>query len=276
MKSHLWRNQTARADAFVERVVADPVHALLAFDFDGTLSHMKPDPEDVSLASASAEQLQRLGGVVGQVAIISGRSIETIGRLAKVSEEPALAQAIILGQYGIERWDVANDEVREPPIPASVLAAKADLTAVMDGIPGGYLEDKGRAIAAHTRRCPNPEQVLADLEGPVRDIAQRHGMIVEPGRLVWELRSTSIDKGDALRELVAELKPTAVLMAGDDLGDIAAFAVLDELAEMGVATCALVSGSTEQPTLVAHADVLCDGPDGVSAWLRMLADKIGT
>lgn len=276
MKPHPWKNQTDRAEIFVDRVVADPGSALLAFDFDGTLSHMKPDPEDVSLAPASAEQLEKLGGVVGQVAIISGRSIETIGRLAQVKDEPALAQAVILGQYGIERWDVASDEVREPPIPAGVLAAKNDLAEAMDDIPGAYLEDKGRAIAAHTRRCPEPEQTLADLEGPVREIAERHGLIVEPGRLVWELRSTSIDKGDALRELVAEVQPQAVLMAGDDLGDLAAFAVLSELASQGVATCALVSGSSEQPALAEQADVLCDGPDGVSAWLRMLADRIGT
>lgn len=258
----------------MERVAADPKNALLAFDFDGTLSHMHPDPEKVSLAPASAAQLETLGDLVGQVAIISGRSVEAIGRLADAANEPGLAHAIILGQYGIERWDVAEDELREPPIPENVLRAKAELAEVMEGIPGGYLEDKGRAIAAHTRRCPNPEQTLADLEAPVREIAERHQMVVEPGRLVWELRSTTIDKGDALRELVAELSPTSVLMAGDDLGDLAAFKVLEELAEQGVTTCALVSGSAEQPILASHADVLCDGPDGVSAWLRMLVERI--
>lgn len=185
-----------------------------------------------------------------------------------------MAGAIVLGQYGVERWDVATGERRDPPVPEQVVAARAELELVLAAWPGVTLEDKGRAVAAHTRRADDSLGAFEALREPVAEIARRHGLVVEPGKLVWELRSTTVDKGDALRELVAELRPTWVLMAGDDLGDLPAFQVLDELRVQGIETCALVSGSKEQSAVAERADVFCDGPDGVAAWLEMLAERL--
>ncbi|HOA27661.1 MAG TPA: carboxyl transferase domain-containing protein, partial [Arachnia sp.] len=91
---------------------------------------------------------------------------------------------------------------------------------------------------------------------------------------VLELRASSLTKGDALRELVRETGASAVAMCGDDLGDLPAFDVLDELRAEGLATCAVVAASAEQPALAHRADVLCEGPEGVAAWLAELARAV--
>lgn len=167
-----------------------------------------------------------------------------------------------------------DGERRDPPVPAAVSAAAKDVGELLASWPGAYLEDKGRAVAVHTRRAEDPLGAFEALREPVAAIARRHDLVVEPGKLVWELRSTVLDKGDALRELVDEYQPTRVLMAGDDLGDLAAFEALEELRDHGAVTCALVSGSEEQRAIAEHADVLCEGPDGVAAWLTMLAERL--
>lgn len=274
MENDRWTARTLAAEAFPAAVRKDPGRALLAFDFDGTLAHMNPDPEAVSLVEESASALEQLTGLGVDLALISGRPVDTLVRLGRLQERPAFSQATILGQYGIERLDLATGERRIPPIPVEIDRARPELAQLVADHPGAYLEDKGRALAVHVRRMPDPEAAQAALSEPVHQLAERHGLQVEPGRLVWEVRAASADKGDALRELIRQHQPRAVLMAGDDLGDLAAFAALAEAAKRGIYTCALVSDSQEQPELRRYADVLCDGPDGVAAWLQHLVSNL--
>ena len=92
--------------------------------------------------------------------------------------------------------------------------------------------------------------------------------MLEPGRNVIELRGSAITKGDALQQLARSVEPEVVVMMGDDLGDLAAFATVRSLAEAGEAQgLCVVAGSAEQPSVAAQADVLCGGPEGVAAWL---------
>ncbi len=90
-----------------------------------------------------------------------------------------------------------------------------------------------------------------------------------------ELRASSLTKGDALRELVRETGASAVAMCGDDLGDLPAFDVLDELRAEGLATCAVVAASAEQPALAHRADVLCEGPESRGVAGRARARRRG-
>ena len=274
METSLWTATTTAGEQFPAAVRKNLKRTLLTFDFDGTLSKMNPDPEAVTMVEASAQALERLARAGVRIAIISGRPVEALVRLGRLKERPAFADAIVLGQYGVERLDIATGELRHPPVPESVIRAREDLENLVAGAPGAHLEDKGRALAVHTRRMENPEASLKDFAKPVREIADEYGLTVEPGRLVWELRAAVTDKGDAMRELISEFAPRALLMAGDDLGDLAAFDALGQV-DLGVSTCALVSGSAEQPALVDVADILARGPDGVAAWLHYLAQELG-
>jgi trehalose 6-phosphate phosphatase len=183
---------------------------------------------------------------------------------------------IVLGQYGRERWH--DGRLSRPPASAGVAAARAELPGVLAaaGAPDGtWTEDKGDALAVHTRRTADPAGVLDRLRGPLAGLAERAGLIVEPGRLVLELRPAGADKGAALTGLVAERSAGAVLYAGDDLGDIPAFEAVAELRADGVPGLAVCSGSAEATGLAGHADLLVDGPAGILALLGGLAAAFG-
>lgn len=275
MHTFSWKTHSSAGQRFGKLLAEDPQGALLAFDFDGTLSHMDPDPQAVSMVDKSAEAIERLADLGVKVAIISGRPIDDLLKLGRISERSGFADATLLGQYGIERFDMATGDRRDPAPPSSIKASKAALEELVAGSPGTHLEDKGRALAIHTRQTDRPQEVFEELEKPVAMVAEEYGLVVEPGKFVWELRSSATDKGDALAELVEEYRPSLVMMAGDDLGDIAAFNFLDEVAEhTDVATCKVVSGSKEQRALADEADVECDGPDGLADWLFATADLV--
>lgn len=278
----LWQPTTDRGRDFVSQIVQSPERALLAFDFDGTLSPMVDDPEAAVVSEAAREGLLSLGRQVAQVAIITGRPVEAVRRLARLDEDD-FAHLVVLGQYGVERLDCATGAVRSPEVGEAFREAVIEITALVEHLTkdeitleGVFFEDKQRALGVHTRRAADPTGAFERLTEPVRAIAEEHGLQFEPGKLVLEVREAATSKAEALRELVAEVGPGLVLMAGDDLGDIPAFEELDRLAEQGLATAALVSGSSERPELADHADLEAEGVDGVAEFLSWLADEITT
>ena len=106
----------------------------------------------------------------------------------------------------------------------------------------------------------------------LRDLAEPYGLEVHPGRLVLEVRPPGSDKRTALLSL-CDPAPSAVLFAGDDLGDLPAFDAVDELRAQGVPGLTVCSGSDEgPPALRERADVVVDGPAGVVGLLGELLD----
>jgi trehalose 6-phosphate phosphatase len=65
-----------------------------------------------------------------------------------------------------------------------------------------------------------------------------------------------------------------VLYAGDDLGDLPAYTAVDKLRADGTPGLLVCSGSDEVTELRERADVVADGPEGVVALLRTLADHL--
>ena len=148
------------------------------------------------------------------------------------------------------------------------------LLADADAAEGVWVEDKGSALAVHTRRAADPAGALAALREPLAGLAADVGLVVEPGRLVIELRPPGMDKGAALTSLVAERKAGPVLFAGDDLGDLAAFAAVRALRGDGHPGLTVCSASGEVSELAAEADLVVDGPGGVAALLGSLARSL--
>jgi trehalose 6-phosphate phosphatase len=82
------------------------------------------------------------------------------------------------------------------------------------------------------------------------------------------------DKGDAVRQVVASSGAREVVVAGDDLGDLSAFAAAAQLAaEGGDALRVAVASAEVPPELLAEADLVVDGPPGLQEFLRRLADQ---
>ncbi|MFF2201384.1 trehalose-phosphatase [Streptomyces sp. NPDC058145] len=259
-------------------LLAKPRAAVIGLDFDGTLAPIVPDPEQARAHPDAVPALAALAPEVASVAVVTGRPAEVAVRYGGFADVPGLAHLTVLGHYGAERWDAATGEVTAPPPHPGVAAVRAELPGLLERVGAGHgtwTEDKGRAVAVHTRRADDPQAAFEALRGPLTELAARHGLIVEPGRLVLELRPPGMDKGVALLDHVRRTAAGSVLYAGDDLGDLPAFAAVEELRSEGIPGLLVCSGSTEVTELAERADLVVDGPEGVVALLRALAARLG-
>jgi len=265
-------NVTPEGAAALAVIAQDPAHALIALDYDGTLAPIVSEPSAARPYPGVLPAMHRLATGVGTLAIITGRPAPATVELGGFAGLPGL---IVIGHHGWERWE--DGELTAPPPPPEVAQARARLPAVLataGAADGTWVEDKGHALVVHTRRAADPGAALALLAGPLTDFASQIGLDSQPGRLVIELRPRGVDKGTAVTTLAAEFDPAAVLFAGDDLGDIPAFEAVHALRATGRAGVAVCSASGEVTALADHADLVVDGPAGVTALLVRLADAV--
>jgi trehalose 6-phosphate phosphatase len=264
---------TAEGRAGLAAIVARPRDALIGLDFDGTLAPIVPDPRDARAHPGAVPALTRLAGLVGTLAVITGRPAADAVSYGGLDAVPGL---IVLGQYGWQRWQ--DGQLATPEPPSGVDRARRIIPALISeagpAAEGTWTEDKGHALAVHTRRAAAPQTALDRLRGPLTRLAADLDLAAEPGRLVLELRPRGVDKGGTLKGLVRETTARSVLYGGDDLGDLAAFDAVRELRADGTPGCVVASASPETPQVAAAADLVVDGPDGVLRFLDWLADRI--
>ena len=253
------------------RLIRHAAEVALCLDFDGTLSPIVDDPQAARPLAGVVELLEPLAARFAAVALISGRPA---GYLA---EHAPARDVRYLGLYGLQ--EIHNGQVQvDPRLEAArpaVAAAEEDLRsseAVRSS--GAHIEDKQYAVAVHTRRTDDPKRWTEPIEEMVQDIAQRHGLDVILGKLVWELAPRlHADKGDAVHRVTAESDARSAVVIGDDLGDLAAFAaaVAPPLNQGHHGLRVAVLSADVPPQLVAAADLIVDGPPGVLDFLQRLA-----
>ncbi|MFD9218454.1 trehalose-phosphatase [Streptomyces sp. NPDC060064] len=258
-------------------ILARPGKTVVGLDFDGTLAEIVPDPDQARAHPGAVPALAALAPRVLSVAVITGRPAGVAVRYGGFAGVPGLDHLVVLGHYGAERWDAVSGTVHTPAPHPGVAAVRAELPGFLDRIgawQGIWIEEKGQAVAVHTRRASDPQAAFEALREPLAELAARHGLIVEPGRMVLELRPPGMDKGVALEEYVREVKAGSVLYAGDDLGDLPAFAAVEKLRADGVPGLLVCSGSEEVPELAERADLLLPGPAAVVGFLSDLAQRL--
>lgn len=199
------------------------------------------------------------------MAVVSGRPVAF---LQSVLPDTGL---VLVGQHGLERIVGGRLEVdaRVERWRAAVVAAAGEAEAAM---PALLVERKGDvAVNLHWRSHPG----LAAAAGALgRRLAERYGLAALPMRMAIELRPPiPVDKGTVAAELAAGRH--AAIFAGDDHGDLAAFAALGRLVAAGRLEHAVrvAVRSEEVPAaLLEAADYQVDGPPGLAALLARLAD----
>lgn len=257
-------------------ILADPAGTVVALDFDGTIAPIVADPDQAVADPTAVAALARLGHQVRAIVLITGRPARTAVRLGGFADQPGLERMIVLGQYGVERWDAADDRYSgqpEPPEIAKIEARLPDLLADL-GLAGARVEHKGRAIGVHTRELDDPAGAFTMLLPALGELALENNLRLEPGKYVLELRAAGSDKGDAMREIVKETRARQTIFIGDDLGDLPAFDAVRRLRERGTPGLLVCSASSEQDALTDHADLIATGPTGVAHWLTSLADEL--
>jgi trehalose 6-phosphate phosphatase len=261
---------TATPEQAARDLVGQAQEVALCLDFDGTLSPVVDDPQAARPLHGIVDLLEPLARRFGAVAIVSGRPAAYLG------EHVGASGVRYLGLYGLQ--ELHHGEIRvDPRLEAArpaVAAAEAALRespAVRDS--GAWLEDKVYSVAVHTRRVPDRDRWNEPVDLTARQVAEQFGLELIPGKLVWELRPrVRGDKGDAVRRVVSESGARTVVVVGDDLGDLPAFAAVGELAAEGHDGLRVAVRSEEAPPeLLAGADLVLEGPKGVLDFLRLLA-----
>jgi trehalose 6-phosphate phosphatase len=266
------RSDAGRAG--LKALLRAPGRALIALDYDGTLAPIVADPAAAHAHPDAVGALSGLAPLVGTLAVITGRPAQQAVELGGLDHVPGL---IVLGQYGWQRWE--SGTLTAPPAPVGVAVARQQLPRVLAAAAapeGTWVEDKGVALAVHTRRTAEPGRVLERLRAPLTALARRNGLAVEPGRMVIELRPPGSDKGQALKNLVSERNSASLMYAGDDRGDLPAFQAVVQLRDGGTPGLTVCSASAEVTALAELADLVVDGPAGVVALLRALAAALTT
>lgn len=254
---------------------------VVALDFDGTLSPIVDNPNVAHIHDDAGGVLDDLAEVVRAIAVVTGRparQVLALGGLDEVGDAIAEhgRELVVLGQYGNERWTSEQRRVITPKPPPGLSGLIADLPRLLRRAEAAdaWIEEKGLAVAVHTRRLDDPVGSFERLLPLLNAAAQERHLSIEPGRFVIEIRASGMDKGKALHGLVAEFEAGAVVFVGDDLGDVPAFEAVLEMRAAGMPALLVCSGSDEQSALRELSDLVVPGPDGVMDFLRRLTSEI--
>ncbi|MER8183147.1 trehalose-phosphatase [Kitasatospora sp. NPDC094015] len=274
--------RTAAGREGLAALLSAPAESVVGLDFDGTLAPIVADPEQARAHPGVAPALSALAPRLGAVVVVTGRPAGTAVAYGGFAGVPGLEHLTVLGHYGAERWEARTEEVTAAEPPAGVAAVRAALPGVLERAgarPGTWTEDKGRALAVHTRRAEQPQEALELLRAPLAELAAAHGLMVEPGRMVLELRPPGVDKGAALAGFLAGRPLRTVLYVGDDLGDLPAFDEVERrraAGAPGLLVCsAAVDGEAPVSALADRADLVVPGPAGVVELLAALGAALG-
>lgn len=193
-------------------------------DFDGTLVAIEDRPDGVRVAPGLPDLLRRIEARLdGALAVISGRSLATIDALLDGSV------VAVAGVHGLERRAATGLVMREPLPEGALEAARSALGAFAEAHAGVLLEDKGAGLALHYRRAPQHEAACREA---VAELARRHGdaFVVQPGKMVEELRARGGTKGDAVTRFMDEapFRGRTPVFVGDDLTDEESFRLVNQ------------------------------------------------
>ena len=256
----------ARAAA-LDTLRADPAGTCLITDFDGTLSPIVEDHTEALPLPGAVDILLALCGSYGRVAVVSGRPAAFLAERLEL-RAPVPPALRVTGLYGLEWLDDAA-AVRVVPAAEEWRGAVETAADRAEGAAprGVRVERKGLSVTLHWRQHPEVERWARGFASATSDSL---GLAVHAARRSIELRPPlPVDKGTAVTDLASGFACACYL--GDDVGDLPAFAALDELRSGGVRTVKIVAGSDEAPPeLVAAADVVLEGPEAALGFLREL------
>jgi trehalose 6-phosphate phosphatase len=197
----------------------------LFLDVDGTLLKIAATPDTVQVPKALRNTLELAAArEQGALALISGRSLNSLDRLFAPSQFPAA------GQHGAERRD-SQGRLWRAQIDTTVLNdIRAVLQPLVAACSGLLLEDKGRGFALHYRNAPELQMVVY---AEMTKLQQRfaHHLQLKPGKHVLELSPTQCSKGTAIKAFMTEapFAGRTPVFVGDDVTDEDGFAAVNEL-----------------------------------------------
>jgi trehalose 6-phosphate phosphatase len=265
-------SSTALAEA-LKPLRADPAHAAVLLDIDGTLAPIVEHAADARVPESTRQLLAAIARRYRLVACVSGR---------RASEARALVSLGTVNYLGSHGAELLRAGWMEPAIDRDfdewsrrVSEFGRELSAADLRRARVRIEDKGAILAFHWRGAPDEQAARAAIDA-IAARAEAAGLSVHWGRKVLEVRPpVRIDKGAGVIALLQDAGVQAALYAGDDATDLDAFRALARMHEDGRLRHAVRVGvrSDEGPAeIVKQADAVVDGIDGMRELLRALAE----
>lgn len=182
-------------------------HALLAFDFDGTLAPFVADREDARIPEET-RRLLRATALLYPCAVVSGRSrVDVAARLS------SLPLAGIIGNHGAEAGYGPIDRTRRERLGRWWRV----LVSELGHVPGLSFEDKIFSIAVHYRHASRRASARRRI---IESATRLDGARVLRGHAVVNvLPADAPDKGSAIASLLERVGARPILYVGDDTSD---------------------------------------------------------
>jgi trehalose 6-phosphate phosphatase len=185
----------------------------LFLDFDGTLTPLRPRPEDVWLDEATRGTLSRLARSPRfRVWVVSGR------RRADIRARVRVPGIRYLGLHG---WEGRASNCVPEQTRQVVSCAKNWIGSLLLSTPGIWIEDKEMTFAIHYRSVSekgvrDARQLLRGVLGVFEGLLQ-----LIKGKKVWEVAPREMeDKGAAVKQELSAIGREAVpVFVGDDRMD---------------------------------------------------------
>jgi trehalose 6-phosphate phosphatase len=229
------------------------------------------DPDAARVPDTTRRLLEQLHGRYAVVACISGRRALEARRIV------GLDSVSYVGNHGLERLEPGAAEPIVDPGLAPLARAVASFArdAFDDELvrKGVRLEDKYAIWSFHWRGAADEDAAREAVER-VAAAAAREGLVPHWGRKVLEVRPpVATDKGTAVAAALDDAPVARALYAGDDVTDLDAFRKLRALEAEGRidALCVGVRSAEGPDEIVGEADLVVDGPGGVTELLEVLA-----
>jgi trehalose 6-phosphate phosphatase len=261
-------------DACVVALSRSP--AGLFTDIDGTISHVAGTPSAATIADGAVEALGALADAIALVSVVTGRSADDARTLVEND------RVLIVGNHGLERigksgrsvHSAAQAQVEQIAQALAIIEQEIASDPDSDGV---LFENKGLSGSIHFRLSTDRDQSRARILQLASREAAKRGLRVTEGRLVIELRpATSVNKGTATVDLIAELGLKGGVYIGDDVTDIDAFLALKAFPIVDfVGTSVAVLSPESDPRLMEAADVTVDGVNECVELLQRLASHLG-
>ena len=250
--------------------------AAIVTDIDGTISAIAPTPAEAVVDPGAKAALQLLTRCLPVVAVVSGRAPQDGAAMV------GLPDLVYIGNHGLER--IVRREPWTHPVAAAarpaIAAALSEVEAAARGaanVPWLLVENKGVTGTIHYRLAPDPTMAVRFLEPLARAAADRHGLRLTFGRMIFELRpALAVDKGTAIRDLVTDFGLRGIVFFCDDVTDVDTYRGMFELREAGaVATLRVGVLGPETPVSVRNeSDVKVQGVQTAAATLLALAARL--
>jgi trehalose 6-phosphate phosphatase len=192
---------------------------LIGVDVDGTLAPIVDHPDQSRLHPDAIAALEALRDRVGvMVAVVSGRPLSDLRHKFGLP-----TTVMLLGSHGAEVGTEVDARTAEEQ--RLVEDTVRQLQAIVDDLPGAWIEDKPLAVALHVRQA-DPERGTAALAELGDALQGRDDIALHRGHRVLEIAVRPTTKRIAFDQLRMRLEPATTVFIGDDASDEKVFASL--------------------------------------------------